>query len=191
MSSLVSDFIINPVLRQARRFSEASRATLSGSRDENKDSDQLNDNPMTDDEEHRDEPAIARVVSSESTTLRPLSSSTQETRVEETIPAQTPPRTTPMVLDGSPTDHLGFPISKRRNSLIPEDDGMRELRKRIHAIHARDIESPEKARLMHDALLENYNASRVTSHGARTPEAPDPRSKDQNNFPHLKDLSSL
>ncbi|CAH0001897.1 unnamed protein product [Clonostachys byssicola] len=172
MSSLVSDFIINPVLRQARRFSEASRATLSGSRDETKDSDQLNDNPMTDDEAHHDEPAIARVVSSESATLRPLSSSTQETRVEEPIPAQTPPRTTPMVLDGSPTDHLGFPISKRRNSLIPEDDGMRELRKRIHAIHARDIEAPEKARLMHDALLENYNSSRVTPQGAKTPEAP-------------------
>ncbi|VUC35107.1 unnamed protein product [Clonostachys rosea] len=172
MSSLVSDFIINPVLRQARRFSEASRATLSGSRDETKDDDPLNENPMTDDEEHHDEPAFARVASSGSTTLRPLSSSTEETRVEEAIPAQTPPRTTPLVLDGSPTDHLGFPISKRRNSLIPEDDGMRELRKRIHAIHARDIEAPEKARLMHDALLENYNASRVISYSVRTPEAP-------------------
>jgi len=83
---------------------------------------------------------------------RPLSTSTEETRVED-VPASSPPR------DDVPRDHLGFPVTPKKGRGIPEDDGMRELRTRIHAINAQDIPSADKARRIHDMLLEGYRAS--------------------------------
>lgn len=162
MSSLVNDFIINPVLRQARRLSEVSRTTLSGSGDEPSDP-PTESNVVIDNDHSNNDPAnsppIACPESPNARPLtRPLSSSTQTTQVEQTM-------TSPMTpgADGTPRDHLGFPISPKRGKLIPEDDGMRELRTRIHAIHALDAPPAEKAKLMHELLLEGYNASKVTS----------------------------
>lgn len=161
MSSLVSEFIINPVLRQARRFSEASRPASSGGGDaatpppeavaesdheqgqiQKEDSDQVRSELAPRDEAMQTSPAA-----------RPLSSSTEDTTVEET-PA------TPTVIDETPRDHLGFPLSpNRRGQAIPEDDGMGALRGRIHEINSRDISQSSKARFIHDALLEKYRAS--------------------------------
>jgi uncharacterized CHY-type Zn-finger protein len=87
--------------------------------------------------------------------------------------------TTPPPEENPPLDHLGLPISPspKRNRQIPEDDGMRQLRTLIHAINARDIPSAEKARLMHEALLLGYRASKVASqpidsHDDLTPAIP-------------------
>ncbi|KAL6816794.1 hypothetical protein V8C40DRAFT_78699 [Trichoderma camerunense] len=157
MPSLVSEFIINPVLRQARRFSEISRATLAG--DEETPvvpPDAVHDSDDADDVGQQG-PDASPDASPEQRRSRPLSSSTQETIVEE-VPAG------PATGHGPLLDHLGFPITPPRNAPtkngpIPEDDGMRELRSRIQEINAREIPSNEKARLMHDTLLEGYRAS--------------------------------
>lgn len=42
---------------------------------------------------------------------------------------------------------------------LPEDDGMAELRKRIHAIRDSEISTPEKARRVHDLMMEKYKFS--------------------------------
>jgi uncharacterized CHY-type Zn-finger protein len=47
---------------------------------------------------------------------------------------------------------------------------MRELRKRIHAINEEDAPSSEKARRMHEVLLEGYRASQIAGH--RIPSFP-------------------
>lgn len=174
MSSLVSEFIINPVLRQARRFSEASPPTptpapitepsLAPTRDDNGRSNGGSDHALTE-EERDDNDSISDPIeavpasSHESSTPRPLTSSTQETVIGE----QVAPPTSPAMASDLPRDHLGFPISPRRNHLIPEDDGMRELRSKIHGIQALELPPPEKARLMHDLLSENYYSSRTSS----------------------------
>ncbi|RFU73302.1 chy zinc finger containing [Trichoderma arundinaceum] len=156
MSSLVSEFIINPVLRQARRFSEISRATLAG----DEETPVVQPEAVHDSDDADDAGQQEPDLSLERRRSRPLSSSTQETIVEEATAV-------PAAANGPLLDHLGFPITPPRNATarvgpIPEDDGMRELRTRIQEINAREIPSGEKARLMHDTLLEGYRASMVT-----------------------------
>lgn len=70
---------------------------------------------------------------------------------------------TPTVDDGTPRDHLGFPLNPRRGSKIPEDDGMSALRARIQEIHARNLSPVEKAKLMHQLMLEGHRASRIVT----------------------------
>ncbi|GFP58397.1 uncharacterized RING finger protein C2F3.16 [Trichoderma asperellum] len=159
MPSLVSEFIINPVLRQARRFSEISRTTPSVAGEEETPVAQADAVHDSDDAEDvvRQGPDLPL----ERQRSRPLSSSTQETIVEEAAVEPVTP-TAPLL------DHLGFPITPPRNAPaksgpIPADDGMRELRTRIQEINCRDISSGEKARLIHDTLLEGYRASMATA----------------------------
>ncbi|KZZ96848.1 CHY zinc finger containing protein [Moelleriella libera RCEF 2490] len=164
MSSLVSDFIINPVLRQARRFSEISRSTFAADDHETpvttaepsavSDPDVLaavehQESPVTMD--HGDAEPVARPQTPHS---RPVSASTQETRVEVALEASPSNSTTNH-------DHLGFPLSARRRQGIPEDDGMHELRRRIQAVNSQDISPEEKARRMHELLLEGYRTSQA------------------------------
>lgn len=104
-------------------------------------------------------PTAAVISETEAPRSRPVSTSTQETRVEETVATPSPP------IDESAHDHLGFPLTPKKGRGIPEDDGMRDLRIRIHAINERDIPSSEKAKLIHDTLLEKYRASQVAGRG--------------------------
>ncbi|POR38075.1 Putative RING finger protein C2F3.16 [Tolypocladium paradoxum] len=168
MSSLVSEFIINPVLRQARRFSEISRSTLVGDEDHTS---ALPPPDAVSELGHDEEPAPERIAAPPETPprSRPLSTSTEETRVDELLAS-------PVVLDDVPRDHLGFPLTPRMGRGIPEDDGMRQLRGRIHAINARSIPATEKARLMHEALLEGYRASQTSSRGKESFDNPEPAS---------------
>lgn len=154
MSSLVSDFFINPVLRQARRLSELSRSTFSG---DVGDLAQRPDAVAVSD--HADDSVDgSSLISPESPQSRPQTSSTQETTFEADA-------TTPVAVDGPARDHLGFPLTPSKTRRIPEDDGMHELRSQIHLINARDVPSTEKARLMHEALLAGYRASLAASRG--------------------------
>jgi hypothetical protein len=89
-----------------------------------------------------------------------VTSSTQETRVEDSMSSPTLPIP---VEDAVAHDHLGFPLTPPKNRLLPEDDGMRALRSQIQAVNARHVSPAEKGRLMHGLLLERYNASRVKS----------------------------
>lgn len=173
MSSLVSEFLINPVLRQARRFSEISRSTFAGDGGDSADhTDAVSDSGHVDSPVPTDNPTSAAPEpesrpAPESPLTRPLSVSTLETRVEEIEPV-------PIMAEGSPSrDHIGIALSPLSSRRIPEDDGMRELRSRIHAINAKDISPPEKARQIHDALLEGYNASRNVLHAKKPLESGD------------------
>lgn len=171
MSSLVSDFIINPVLRQARRFSEISRTTVTGEDHEPtppSDPDTVSDSGtagsvLREALEQLETPGVEPIARRPETPRSPaVSTSTQETRVADA------PETPPSV-DNTTHDHLGFPLSPRRGRAIPEDDGMHELRRRIQAINSEDAPSAEKARRMHELLLEGYRASQVANRRKPTP----------------------
>jgi len=165
MSYLVSDFLINPVLRQARRFSEVSRSTIFGSGDEapGPQPEAVIDNTESDVHISNATPGLIAPVAcpdlDNSTSSGPMSALGSLGRPDEVLAS--PMAAT--VDDGSPRDHLGFPIlpNRRRGSKIPEDDGMAEMRRRIQEIYARDVSPEEKARLMHSLHLERYNASRA------------------------------
>jgi hypothetical protein len=160
MSSLVSDFLINPVLRQARRFSEISRSAFIGNGgDSTEHADAVSDSSHADSpvsspvSTFAPDPAPMPIV--DSPLIRPLSVSTLETRVEEPEPVPI------MSQDSPPRDHIGIALSPLSSRRLPEDDGMRELRSRIHSINSKDIPQSEKARLIHDVLLEGYTSSKA------------------------------
>jgi len=50
-------------------------------------------------------------------------------------------------------------MRRQRNTSLPEDDGMSELRQRIVAIQTMDVEVEQKAKLMHQLLTEEYSHS--------------------------------
>ncbi|PGH03848.1 hypothetical protein GX51_03836 [Blastomyces parvus] len=50
-------------------------------------------------------------------------------------------------------------------SALPEDDGMRSLRERIHNIRDAKVSNVEKARLIHALMTENYNSSLNKKYG--------------------------
>ncbi|KAH7320912.1 hypothetical protein B0I35DRAFT_477451 [Stachybotrys elegans] len=165
MSSLVSDFLINPVLRQARRLSELSRSATATA-----DVVGPAERPVAVLESEAVEDAIddLSMISADSPRSRPLSPSTQHTTLDEPMSAPPPPSATS---NGISRDHLGFPISPKRTRHLPEDDGMRELRTVIQDINARDVSSVEKARLMHEALLAGYRASKAAVAPSETHES--------------------
>lgn len=51
--------------------------------------------------------------------------------------------------------------TEQTGSALPEDDGMRELRKRVLLIQGKDVPTEEKARLMHELLTEDYIKSQI------------------------------
>ncbi|XWX00807.1 hypothetical protein V2A60_008828 [Cordyceps javanica] len=157
MSSLVSDFIINPVLRQARRFSEISRSTFAG--EDNAAAaasaaappEAISDASEPDHDGHHD----AAILSPSSPVAEPSSPVTRP--LSDSVATPSTPRSS---TSSPPLDHLGFPLSPRKpGGPIPEDDGMSALRTRIHHINSLDIGQPEKAKLIHEVLLEGYRAS--------------------------------
>ncbi|KAL3422452.1 chy and ring finger domain-containing protein [Phlyctema vagabunda] len=65
----------------------------------------------------------------------------------------------------------------RRNSSLPADDGMGELRHQIIHIQAMDVSPEEKARMMHQLLIQGYSQAQVISHAKSQPkEIPAPAS---------------
>lgn len=161
MSSLVSEFIINPVLRQARRFSEISRSTLAGDGEEL--SCQQQNYAVVDSDTVESSAPLPAPVSDANTQPRPRSSNSCTHEGQE-VGFEEPVMRMDMSASETPQDHLRFPLSPRRNRAIPEDDGMHGLRCRIQAINGQDIPSSEKARLMHEALVEGYRASQIARH---------------------------
>lgn len=165
MSSLVSEFIINPVLRQARRLSEISRPASSEglSRVEG-------DGPtaLVDVDERPDGSPCDDV---EAVVLdRPTTSSTQSTRVEATLDGDMDDTRYPVPSADSGPTLAATPTLVPAKSL-PEDDGMSALRQRLLGIQSREIPSTDKARLMHEALMEGYRKSRRHSRSS-DPSAP-------------------
>lgn len=65
--------------------------------------------------------------------------------------------------------------SRLRNSSLPEDDGMREMRRKIVEIQSMDIDTGQKAKMMHQLLTEEYQISQKSLH-ARPARVPSPSS---------------
>lgn len=154
MSSLVSEFIINPVLRQARRLSEISRpASSEGLARVAEDGATT---PVTVDERLDTTPCDVDEVVLD----RPTTSSTQSTSVEPPVDGGMDDRSHPV--SGSEAGQTPLSSSRRApGTSLPEDDGMSALRHHLLGIQSRDIASTEKARLMHEALMEGYHNSRL------------------------------
>jgi uncharacterized CHY-type Zn-finger protein len=201
MSSLVSEFILNPVLRQARRFSsgpptpESSIATSESSQPSS--SSDRSSWTIVDDaavcEGHEDasyESTVERRgVGSDSVPRQPApevpvsldaSGPTPEIVEEEHRTRNTNQQNTAVA--DMPTETLvrpevevgpPTPAAVDGRTVLPEDDGMGLLRERIIAIQAReDIQQDDKARLMHSLLMEGYNQSRVTAPVYHRPVSP-------------------
>ncbi|KAF5510086.1 hypothetical protein CGCS363_v002636 [Colletotrichum siamense] len=151
MSSLVSEFIINPVLRQARRFSEISRTTLVPEPDASS-----SDNLAVASDSEAPAPRHATDAPAVTPPDRPLSADTLSPTVEAELPPSEPARAPP---ESFP---ITVPMQVPKREALPADDGMGALRKRLIEIQGQEIRGEEKARLMHEVLMEGYRKSRVT-----------------------------
>ncbi|CRK20359.1 hypothetical protein BN1723_012134 [Verticillium longisporum] len=216
MSSLVADFIINPVIRQARRLSEigqrrnaldeepvnvadprrslAGHLAFLGFPQQNQHvndpaPDQVNDSeaplpePSTPDQLQQQQPssqirhrplrASTEPIAVPVITPRGIDSPTNTTTTTSPLAAATISTDTleqarrPDAIVQSPAAMLPYnyatpsPPPKPLSSL-PEDDGMGSLRRRLIAIQAQDgLPAEEKARLMHEALMEGYRRSQA------------------------------
>ncbi|OHE96126.1 CHY zinc finger [Colletotrichum orchidophilum] len=156
MSSLVSDFLINPVLRQARRFSEISRTTFVSDRDSSSD-------PVAVASD-LDSPATRHATDAplEPTPQRSLDLTTLPSTVDDERPQSPAPQVPP-----APYTVVVMPPTTRES--LPADDGMGAMRKRLLDIQSQDIAADEKARLMHEALMEGYRKSRDAPRQANAP----------------------
>jgi uncharacterized CHY-type Zn-finger protein len=66
--------------------------------------------------------------------------------------------------------------TRQRNGSLPEDDGMKDLRRRIINIQEMDISAAEKARHMHNLLTEGYSQSQTNLLAKSPPRAHSPAS---------------
>jgi len=66
--------------------------------------------------------------------------------------------------------------TRQRTGSLPEDDGMKDLRRRIIKIQEMDISTSERARLMHNLLTEGYSQSQISLHAKSPPRAHSPAS---------------
>jgi len=189
MPSLVTDFIINPVLRQARRFStgfanEESPAVRHQRTRSAGESDSVagnailevdhEDNERTagNSSQRAESPAVRINDSRQRTELNPnpRTSPSETTRHRSTVtsseasPAvrslQSSPRSEPRDGTRNSASRLAWAEESSRATPLPEDDGNGELRKKILAIQAMDVSQTLKAQLMHQLLMEGYNKSR-------------------------------
>ncbi|KAL2265418.1 hypothetical protein VTJ83DRAFT_6518 [Remersonia thermophila] len=195
MAQLVSDFLITPVLRQARRFSAGFAPS---------------DTPATD----ADRPAHRQLrrASSAGLSERESAASTsailecdevaalpRTARAPEPHPTAAslpdPPDLNPVPVLSRPDDGAGEPGTRRDASQLaaapeaagpppgplPEDDGMGDLRRRIQAIQQLAVPQEEKARMMHHLFTEKYTQIHGSPRGAQSairpasPPSPSPR----------------
>jgi hypothetical protein len=66
--------------------------------------------------------------------------------------------------------------TRQRNGSLPEDDGMKDLRRRIINIQEMDISAAEKARHMHNILTEGYSQSQTNLLAKSPPRTHSPAS---------------
>ena len=66
--------------------------------------------------------------------------------------------------------------SQPGDGVLPADDGMRHMRRRIIAIQRTNSSSEEKARLVHDVMVEKHNMSQQSLHGPHRGRARSPGS---------------
>ncbi|KAI0484269.1 hypothetical protein GGR56DRAFT_613007 [Xylariaceae sp. FL0804] len=220
MTSLVADFLVNPVLRQARRFSfslapydSAKPIETPGSSPRGVQARQdvgLSDakagpeahTPLGNEIGRQTAPPYLPFRSSEQHPHTDVADTREGNSQPDDVPGyaesclsytepqheQISPASSDMsVPEASAVDHgirpgqeLSRPqLAQRQSSFLPEDDGKGALRRRIFAIQAQELGAPEKARLMHQLLMEGYTKSRIHSRAERpSPPSSDPSSDD-------------
>lgn len=175
--SLVSDFIINPVLRQARRFSRSSAATLDSDSEDKPTSkptlvrESLPDETSTRSTDNQSPPVllhnhVARESHLEASGLMQGQREIQQSsrlsmRLCDSLNSATllssPPESA--VFDENVPSHVLTPPhspTHNRSGSLPEDDGKGPLRKKILAVQSLEIPCEEKALLVHKLLTEGY-----------------------------------
>lgn len=187
MSSLVSEFLLNPVLRQARRFSSGPQTPEPSTTPSEpplsepastQDACTVVDHESTD-ERHGDTIGLDssgpdpvprqadldgsmstgfRLSIPESPTRQTINANRQIAPTTETIPGvAAQPRTETWPV----IPPMPAATVLKGRAVLPENDGMGLLRQRILAIQSRDdIQQDDKARLMHSLLMEGYNRSK-------------------------------
>ncbi|OTA57862.1 zf-CHY-domain-containing protein [Hypoxylon sp. EC38] len=209
MASLVTDFLVNPVIRQARRFSRSSGnistsepVSPPGKVSESKESQEDAISETAEDSYLGDE-ADGSVPSSPSSrssvhpnppgdivdrpnSLRRVGShnSNIHNRDNDTQTADNQNESIPISSPSMVADNLLSavdlsPTGLVRRKSLPEDDGMGVLRKRIFAIQAQDIKASEKAHLMHQLLQEGYAKSKKAAPAERPLTPSSPLTSDQ------------
>ncbi|KAI1388719.1 zf-CHY-domain-containing protein [Hypoxylon trugodes] len=202
MASLVTDFLVNPVIRQARRFSRSSAnfiisEPISPPVKESKES-QEDAISETEEDSYLDDEVDGSIPSSPSSrsSVHPQPPSDMAHRSNATNHTNSRSLDMPIRENTSrdPDEHNGSTSTSTLNGVaerllsvpnlspsridrrksLPEDDGMGVLRKRIFAIQAQDLDAPEKAQQMHQLLIEGYTKSRrvVPVERPLTPSSP-------------------
>ncbi|KAI0439757.1 hypothetical protein F4803DRAFT_25264 [Xylaria telfairii] len=202
MTSLVAELLVNPVLRQARRFSFSRPSLASDPPEPGSLRRIVHTYPQQDDLiSETEEDSSLRTDPEESASSRRSSRSSVVTnphldtsrvdgecrRPDSTVnPANPETSAIDARASGSrshsssvhpPTPSMSTheppsSPSVRDHPPLPEDDGMSILRKRIFAIQAQELGHSEKAHLMHQLLLEGYTNSQTRAQ----PEQPLPPS---------------
>ncbi|KAI1817108.1 hypothetical protein GGS20DRAFT_534583, partial [Poronia punctata] len=188
MTSLVTDFLVSPVLRQARRFSFSrasstsspaeAEAALRGATTQHHHRDPSScDDVISETEEdsllldHGGETASSHLSSRSSVQLDPQPEDCSQSAATVSDPPHQSYEPEPQVEDGemgTPSSPIERGMPRDPSTTLPEDDGMGSLRKRIFAIQAQDIAHSEKAHLMHQLFIEGY----ANTHSYAQPEQP-------------------
>ncbi|KAI1343937.1 zf-CHY-domain-containing protein [Xylariaceae sp. FL0016] len=181
MTSLVQDFLVNPVVRQARRFSTQRPSATT-------------DAPGTEtsaclDGQHQPEHVVVDSESEEHPSsdfeIDQMSSSSPSTASLQNVSMDSPDNA--RMADAvraleSMTERLSIPDQapevavspsprtfKPGRSMLPEDDGMGVMRRRIRAIQAQHVTSSEKAHLMHKLLSEGHQRTQTSARSRSKP----------------------
>ena len=193
MTSFVPEFIINPVLRQARRLSStfaASEPDLTSAERRARPAPASDGEGIEEMDEGGLDPDGLATSFSVSVTMADagLSHSTPrrfrtpslehgaipQPAVDSEVATATRPgplTTRPIDIDmptrsaAEPEMASSLPASFYGKAELPEDDGMRTLRRRILDIQSRKLLPGEKARLMHSLLMEGYTRSQIARQG--------------------------
>ena len=185
MTSLVSDFLINPVLRQARRFSSgfateapdtpahgtlrpatataASRTGVEEAISESEEDGIVSSAGDLAQASPVDNPRAA--VSQVPNWGQPAGDEVRDVVLQSADLAVGSDQDTANQSEASGVATAAW--SSKHAPVLPEDDGMGVLRQRILAIQSRDIPAEQKALLMHHLLLEGYTKSQLTTQAKR------------------------
>ena len=147
------------VLRQPDSFREDALAHTSRS-DPHNSAHEVSNNPVYD------------IPESLRSTTSSLSSSVRMMVEAETFDVPDSARTTRQNSSGTTSNRH----TQIGDGLLPADDGMGQIRKRIVAIQRTDSSSADKARLIHQLMTEQYTSSQSSLHAAQVPRTRSPAS---------------
>ncbi|KAI0392519.1 hypothetical protein F5Y17DRAFT_477632 [Xylariaceae sp. FL0594] len=196
MTSLVTDFLVSPVLRQARRFS-LSRASQASNPTEPDPSlrvaNQRRHSQQDDVISETEEDSYLQETGGESASSQLSSrSSLQPNPPGEEYTQPGTASASASRADGPPETDLEWDTTTPADpSALPEDDGMGFMRRRIFAIQAQEIDNAQKAQLMHQLFTKGYtnSPSFIPAGPALIPSSP--KSCDKQTTPALGPLESF